>query len=73
MKNVGRMCDEARYRTVWMIYILEDLVIHAMRGYAGARDLGLEAEDDKCDIQDRLWRKRRRRRGRGGASFREAT
>lgn len=31
VKNVGRMCDEARYRTVWMIYISEDLVIRAMR------------------------------------------
>lgn len=54
MKNVRRMCDEARYRTVWMIYIPEDLVIRAMRRYAGAGDLGPAAEDDKCDIQDRL-------------------
>lgn len=54
-----------------MIYIPRDLVIRAMRRYAGAEDLGPEAEDDKCDIQDRLWRKRRRCRG--GASFRGAT
>lgn len=54
MKNVGRICDGARYRTAWMIYILEDLVIRAMRKYAGAGDLEPEAEDDKCDIQDRL-------------------
>lgn len=32
MKNVRRMCDEARYRTVWMIYILKDLVIRAEEG-----------------------------------------
>jgi len=38
-----------------MIYILEDLVIRAMRKYAGAGDLEPEAEDDKCDIQDRLY------------------
>lgn len=54
VKNVRRICDEARYRTAWMIYIFEDLVIRAMRKYAGAGDLESEAEDDKCDIQDRL-------------------
>jgi len=56
VKNVGRMHDEARYRTVRMIYILEDLVIRAMRKYTDAGDLEPQAEDDKCDIQDRLWR-----------------
>jgi hypothetical protein len=56
MKNVGRMHDEARYRTARMIYIPEDLVIRAMRKYTDAGDLEPQAEDDKCDIQDRLWR-----------------
>lgn len=66
MKNVGRMRDEVRYRTAWMIYIPEDR--HTCnekvreRAGRGAGDLGPEAEDDKCDIQDRLRRQRRRRR-----------
>lgn len=37
----GGMCDEgAGYRAVWMIYIPENLVIRAMRRYAGTGDLG---------------------------------